>query len=265
MSEVFRFQPGHAPLIVSVPHAGLSIPEDIAASLTEVALDQPDADHAVDQLYDFATDLGASLMAANLSRYVVDLNRPPNDASLYPGQVGSGLVPTETFDGAPLYHSACPSAAEVARRVALYWRPYHAALSAEIARVRARFGYCLLWDAHSITPVEPRLFEGRLPDLNLGSFDGRAAPRALADVVLAAADGAYSRVVDGRFKGGYITRAYGDPQAFVFALQMELAQSTYLAEGARLPDPLLSGQLRSCLKTLLKTFLSEAPSYVRHT
>ena len=265
MSEAaFHLVQGAGPLVLSAPHPGLDIPGEIAARLTPEALDQIDADHAVHELYDFAQDLGATTVTARYSRYVVDLNRPPDDASLYPGQTTTSLVPMETFKGAPVYRAGQePNEAEIVWRTALYWKPYHEALAREIERIKALHGYCLLWDCHSIEPVLPRLFDGRLPQLNLGSFEGRACPTPLARAVLAAAEGRdFTAVLDGRFKGGYITRNYGAPAARTFALQLELAQDTYMTGLGRSPDPAKKSRLRPALFSMLETFLKEAPRHV---
>ncbi len=261
----YHLAPRDGPLILSAPHPGRQLPPDMAARMTQAALDQPDADHQIDRLYDFAGELGATVLTAAWSRYVVDLNRPPDNSPLYPGQFGSGLAPAETFDGDLIYKEGrAPGAEDVAARVARYWRPYHAQLGAQIARIRARHGYCLVWDCHSIAPIAPRLFDGRLPDINLGSFSGAACPTAVAEAVLEAIprDAAYSRVRDGRFKGGYITRHYGDPANRVFALQLELAQSAYLGPDQRRIDADKQAAIRPVLRAMIDTFLSEAPKHV---
>ena len=253
------------PLVLSTPHAGLFLPPELGARMTVTARDQPDADHAVHQLYDMAESLGASTLTAQVSRYVVDLNRPPDDQPLYPGQAGSGLVPIDTFTGEPLYlEGQEPDAAERSARIDAFWRPYHAALADLIARARARHGFCLLWDCHSIAAVSPRLFEGRLPDLNLGAYDGRACPSDLARAVLEAVPptAPFSRVLDGRFKGGFITRRYGQPAEGVFALQLELSQAVYLVPDGRRLDPAKAASLRPHLTAMLKTFIAEARAHV---
>ena len=269
-SSDFRLIERDGPLILSAPHPGRLIPSDLAERMTPEALVQLDADHRVDELYDAAEGLGASTLTAVWSRYVVDLNRPSDDAPLYPGQIGSGLVPTERFDGASLYQRGkAPDRSESADRVARYWRPYHMALERLIETALERHGYCLLWDCHSIDPISPRLFEGRLPDLNLGSFEGRACPSGLAQAVFcqASAHPTFTSVLDGRFKGGFITRHYGLPDRKVFALQLELSYSTYLedgppfADGPRL-DPDRVDRLKPVLRSMLETFLNEAPRHV---
>lgn len=258
------------PLILSAPHPGRLIPPDLAQRMTAEALEQLDADHHVDQLYAFAETLNATTLTAQLSRYVVDLNRPPDDAALYPGQIGSGLVPLERFDGAAIYLPAqTPDAVERTERVERYWRPYHDTLDRLISATVDRHGYCLLWDCHSIAPTSPRLFDGCLPDLNLGSFDGRACPTALAQSVWAetTAFPAFTSVLDGRFKGGFITRHYGQPHRRVFALQLELSYSTYLRDGALFSgppelDPEKVERLTPILTAMLATFAKDACRHV---
>jgi N-formylglutamate deformylase len=233
--EPYKFSEGNGPLLVSMPHVGLHIPDDIAAGMTSLALTLSDTDWHIDRLYDFLDDLGASVIAATQSRYVVDLNRPPDGASLYPGQATTGLCPTDTFDGEPLYNDgAMPDDAAIARRVEDYWKPYHERLKAELRRLKAAHGYALLWDAHSIRSKVPRLFDGRLPDFNIGTAGGASCDPEPARRVVAAAKAAqdYGTVVNGRFKGGYITRQYGRPDDGAHAIQLELSQRTYMDEAA---------------------------------
>ncbi|CAM3877495.1 N-formylglutamate deformylase [Paracidovorax anthurii] len=230
----FTFQAGSTPLLISMPHVGTHVPPDIAARLTAEARQVPDTDWHLERLYDFARGLGASLIAATHSRYVVDLNRPPDGSSLYPGQSVTGLCPTDTFDDTPLYADAAqvPGPAEIDERRQRYWEPYHARLRTELERIRAVHGVAVLWDAHSIRSVLPRFFPGRLPDLNLGTADGASCDPLLARELLAigmAAPG-YGTVLNGRFKGGYITRHYGEPARNVHAVQLEMTQCSYMQE-----------------------------------
>jgi N-formylglutamate deformylase len=232
--EPFLFREGRTPLLVSMPHVGTRIPADIAGDLTDHALGVPDTDWHVDLLYDFLDDLGASVIAATHSRYVVDLNRAPDGADLYPGRDTTELCPTTSFDREPLYRDGrLPDGVEIARRVGVYWEPYHARLAAELERLKAVHGMALLWDAHSIASEVPRFFEGRLTDLNIGTNGGASCDPSLAQRVMAAAEAAhgYSVVLDGRFRGGYITRHYGRPGASVHAVQLEQSQRTYMDEG----------------------------------
>lgn len=257
--EIFTLESGRAPLLVSLPHDGSHIPDALAARMTPAARAAPDTDWFVSRLYAFARELGASILRPNQSRYVVDLNRPPDDVSLYPGQNTTGLCPSVRFTGEPVYLPGQePDAAEVAARVERYWRPYHDALADELARLRARFGRALLWDGHSIRGELPFLFEGRLPDLNLGTASGTSCTPALqarlASVL--ASQTRYSHVINGRFKGGYITRHYGNPARGVEAIQLELAQSTYMDEGATSYLPERAERLeRIVLRPLLEAAL----------
>ncbi len=225
---------GTAPLLISLPHDGSEIPQDIAARMTHAARIAPDTDWHVSQLYAFARELGASMLVPRYSRYVVDLNRPPDDTSLYPGQNTTGLCPAVQFSGAPVYRAGqVPSPDEIVERVQRYWRPYHAALRAELHRLRAEHGHVVLWEAHSIKGSElPFLFDGRLPDFNLGTSSGSSCAPALQSRLEAvlAAQSDYDWVANGRFKGGYITRHYGDPAAGVDAVQLESSQRIYMDE-----------------------------------
>jgi N-formylglutamate amidohydrolase len=251
VTAIYSFTPGDTPLLISVPHAGTFIPGDIAARMTPEALALPDTDWHVEKLYDFAPDMGAGLIVATHSRYVVDLNRDPSGKPLYPGADNSELVPLSTFASQPIYVAGQESdPAEIELRRVAYWEPYHARIAAELDRLHARFGVALLWDGHSIMSRVPRFFDGRLPDFNLGSVRGKSAAPALiaaAMEVLERADG-FSSVLDGRFTGGYITRNYGRPDQGRHALQLEMAESAYLDERAPAGfDPARAAPLKSVL------------------
>jgi N-formylglutamate deformylase len=225
---------GDAPLILSFPHTGTEIPSAIEPALASLWLARKDADHWVDVLYDFAHALGATTIRTSLSRTVIDVNRDPSGASLYPGQTTTGLCPLETFAGEPLYkHGCAPDAAEIARRRAAFFDPYHAALSTQIERLRARHRCVVVYDAHSIRSREPRLFDGELPQFNIGTNGGATCDASLTKAVEMICDrSGMSRVTNGRFRGGWITRHYGKPQSGVHAIQMELAMRGYLREPA---------------------------------
>jgi len=230
---------GQAPLIVSLPHTGTEIPETFLYGLVSPWLARKDADWWIDRLYDFAAGLGATVVRTVISRTVIDVNRDPSGQSLYPGQATTGLCPTETFDGEPLYRpGAEPAAADIAERRRIYFDPYHAALAREIARLRRDHPGVVLYDCHSIRSVIPRLFPGTLPVFNIGTDDGRSCDPGLAAQVEALCDASgSSRVTNGRFKGGYITRAYGRPTEGVHAVQMELACRSYMHEPPGPVDP----------------------------
>jgi N-formylglutamate deformylase len=252
---------GTAPLFVSLPHDGTAVPDEIAARMTDSARRVPDTDWHVSRLYAFARELGASIIAPKFSRYVVDLNRPPDDVSLYPGQNTTGLCPIVQFSGEPVYLPGQePSPDEIAQRVDKYWRPYHDALAAEIARIKAAHGRVVLWEGHSIRAVVPFLFDGRLPDFNLGTANGASCSadlqRRLAGVLEAQRD--YSFAVNGRFKGGYITRHYGDPENGVEAVQLELAQLNYMDEESFAYDETKASRVQMPIRALLEKCDSKA-------
>lgn len=266
MSDV-HLKPGRVPLLISLPHAGFEIPVDQRGRYTDRALASEDTDWHLEAVYaPIAEQLGASLLVPRWSRYLIDLNRPDSDQPMYAGSNNTGLCPLTHFDGQPLYRPGRePDAAERQRRIQAYWRPYHQALQAELQRLRAVHGHALLWDGHSIESELPWLFEGRLPDLNLGSNQGQACgARALQAVGgVLAAQTRYSQVVDGRFKGGHITRHYGRPAEGVQALQMEMVQAVYMLEDRShpAPRPLLEARvdrLRPLLTQLLQAFLDAA-------
>lgn len=234
MNALYEIARGDAPLIVNVPHAGTFVPPALRERFTPVAQTLPDTDWHVERLYGFVPATGATLIHATHSRYVIDLNRDPAGTALYPGIDNTELCPVRTFANAPIYRDAEPSPDEIEARTRTYFAPYHQALAAEIHRVQARHGYVVLLDGHSVPSVAPRLFAGRLPDLNLGTVDGASCAGALAATaqgVLVAAE-TFTSITNGRFKGGWITRRYGDPRGGVQALQLEIVQAAYMDEAA---------------------------------
>ena len=255
-----------APLIVSIPHAGTDL-LDFEPAFVDPWLARKDADWRLDELYDFVAPLGATVLRTKLSRSIIDVNRDPSGASLYPGQATTELVPTTTFDGEPLYREGrTPDAAGIAERRRLYFDPYHAALKAEIARLHEKRKRVAVFDAHSIRSVVPRLFEGELPVFNLGTNSGASCSAGLRETVSEVLMGSsQSMVVDGRFKGGWITRAYGRPSEGVEALQLELACRAYMREPERpapenWPTPIdekRATPTRATITRLLETILSE--------
>ncbi|WP_315902722.1 N-formylglutamate deformylase [Microbaculum marinisediminis] len=240
MDDIVRVRRGGSPLILSMPHAGTEIPQEVARRLNETGLAVPDTDWWIPRLYDFADALDPTVVEARLSRYVVDVNRDPSGTSLYPGQATTELCPTTTFDGEPIYQDGmAPGALETGIRRDRYFWPYHIALRSEIDRVREAHGYALLYDCHSIRSVVPRLFEGPLPVFSIGTNGGQScAPEIEAAITAALAEAPQDEgsemdlgyVVNGRFKGGWITRHFGEPDMRVHAVQMELAQKAYMLE-----------------------------------
>jgi N-formylglutamate deformylase len=255
----FTLQQGSVALLVSLPHTGTEIPGELRDAFVPRVLDLEDTDWHLQRLYDFLPALGASVLAPRYSRYVIDLNRPPDDAPMYPGASNTELCPTRFFTGDALYPEGhAVSVEERARRREAYWQPYHAALQAELLRLGALHGYALLWDAHSIRSQIPWLFQGTLPGLNLGTADGASADASIAQTLtgLCTAAPEFSHVLNGRFKGGYITRRYGAPQLKVHAVQLEMCQYLYMQETlpfaydearARKIQPLLASMLTGAL------------------
>lgn len=252
---VFSVRPGTLPVLISMPHVGTHVPADISATMTDVARYVDDCDWHLERLYAFAARRGASLIVPSHARYVVDLNRPPDNENLYPGQDTTGLLPIDTFEKAPLYHPGGePTQAEVSRRVAQFWQPYHDALASTLAELKARHGAVLLWEAHSIRSHVPRFFEGRLPDFNFGTANGASAAPGMAQALAECVGrhGGYTAAANGRFKGGYITRYYGRPDQGIHAVQLELSQITYMQETRpHAYDETLAARVEPLLETLL--------------
>jgi N-formylglutamate deformylase len=259
MSNVILHQ-GSAPLLISLPHDGSHIPADIAGRMQPTARRSLDTDWHVGRLYGaLAETLGASLLRPLASRYVVDLNRPADGHALYPGRRETGLVPTISFAGEALYaEGAEPDAADIQRRVDTYWQPYHAAIAQELERLRQAHGHVVLWEGHSIRSRVPMLFDGRLADFNLGTAGGDSCSEPLQQRLQACLDAQqrYSHVVNGRFKGGYITRHYGRPQDGIQAIQLELAQCTYMDEASLDYQPDRAVEVQALIAQLLRACLA---------
>ena len=260
---VFALHCGATPLVLSLPHVGTTIPDELKPHFTERALQVEDTDWHLEQLYDFAKAIGVSVIVPRISRYVIDLNRPPDDTPMYPGASNTELCPARFFNGDALYvNGAAPNAGAIVRRRATYWQPYHEALRAELDRVRDQFGYALLWDGHSIRSEIPWLFEGKLPDLNLGTARGMSCALTLRDTLIneLQRNPQFTHAADGRFKGGYITRRYGRPENNIHAVQMEICQSLYMQES--LPFDYLdtrANQVQPLLQRLLEIMLTWKP------
>ena len=228
--EVFEFVEGTHPILISMPHNGIQIPQNLLPSMTESAQTMVDTDWYLDKLYQFAVNNGCYLINPKYSRYVIDLNRSEDNENLYPGQDTTGLCPITQFDKQPIYSGQPPSDADIDERITKFWRPYHDKLSITIDELKKQFGNVLLFEAHSIKSVVPRFFEGRLPDFNFGTNNDASCSELLTEKISLWQPNGYSKVVNGRFKGGYITRHYGEPEKGVHALQLELSQATYMNE-----------------------------------
>lgn len=262
-SDIYTLTPGSGTVLISVPHAGTVIPADLAPRYQPRALEVEDTDWHLEQIYAFATAMGAGLIAPRHSRFVIDLNRSPDNTPMYAGANNTELCPTRFFTGDPIYRDdQAPDAAEIARRRAVYWQPYHDALARELARIRARHGHAILFDGHSIKSTLPWLFEGKLPDLNLGTVSGDSCAPGLRAALsqLLASQHDFTQVTDGRFKGGHITRHFGRPAEGQHAIQLEMCWSTYMAE---LPpyqmDPVRVARLAPVLRALVQTMLDWKP------
>lgn len=258
--DTFTLTRGSVPLLISLPHNGSYIPDELAQRMQSWGRRSPDTDWHVAQLYEpLAQELGASVLKPLASRYVIDLNRPADGQALYPGRRETGLVPTIGFDGEPLYlEGKEPDAYEIRQRVDSWWRPYHQALAEEIARLKEQHGRVVLWEGHSIRSRVPMLFEGRLPDFNLGTADGASCGAelqwSLTNVM--EAQSRYDFVLNGRFKGGYITRQYGKPGEGVQAVQLELAQRQYMNEESFAWDAALAPMVQATIRQLLRQCLA---------
>ncbi len=258
-SEIYTLHHGTTPLVISMPHVGTAIPPQQRGRYTPRALEVEDTDWFLDRLYGFAAVLGASLLVPLTSRYVIDLNRPPTNAPMYPGQNNTELCPTRHFTGEPIYREGQePDEAEIRRRIEAYWRPYHAALRDEAERLKARHGHAVIFDAHSIKSELPWLFPGMLPHLNLGTVEGRSCHPVLRDALATALaqQERFGWVVDGRFKGGHITREYGRPQEGVHTVQLEMCWRTYMDETPPRWNDARAAEVTPLLRRLVETMIT---------
>lgn len=259
MEDLFDFHGGSSPLLVNVPHAGTRVPDNIFGRFSNSGKRLPDTDWHVPRLYAFAKDLGASMLCANYSRYIIDLNRPIDGKPLYDDEKSTGLIPDSLFDGSPLYADQEPLTEEdIKKRIETYYKPYHAKIAEVLNQLKDTHGYALLYDAHSIASRVPNLFKGKLPDLNLGTANAEScAPEigyAISEVIRASE---YTSSVNGRFVGGHITRYYGKPNKNIHAVQMEIGQSTYMDEGGDFAyNEDKAGKLIPTLQNVLSTLLT---------
>lgn len=269
-ADFLKVHRGQAPVIIAFPHTGTYIPAGIEARLTSPWLARKDADWWIDRLYDFADELDVTTVRTAISRTVIDVNRDPSGVSLYPGQATTELCPTTSFDGEPLYREKqAPDADEIEARKQAWFDPYHAALVAEITRLRALHPQVVLYDAHSIRSNIPRLFQGRLPQFNIGTNGGVTCAPALSIAASQVCDqSGMNFVLNGRFKGGWTTRHYGRPFEGVHALQMELACRGYMDEPAEVApdnwptpyDPARADTLKQVLRSVIGAAIGFANS-----
>ena len=263
--ETFSFYEGNSPLLVSIPHDGRLLSDDINKLFKEKFLELPDTDWHMNRLYESFKDTQWNIISANFSRYVVDLNRSSDDTKLYKDYQSTGLCPIKSFSGEHLYSDDNEiSELTIKRRVESYWKPYHDKINQTLESIKSKYGYAILWDAHSIKSRIPNLFEGELPNLNIGTNSGESCPNSITESIhKVASDSGFSVVINDRFKGGYITRHYGKPAENVFAIQMEIAQRTYMNELTLSYDERLSKKLTPILKLMLDTFIVNSAEYFK--
>jgi len=258
--HVFEYATGSVPLIISMPHSGSFIPEDIHEQMTKEGQKSKDTDWFVEQLYAFAKARGVYWLQSNYSRYVIDLNRSPDDVALYPGRDTTELCPTSTFDKAPIYqHNNVPNHAEIASRITNYWLPYHQQLQNTISEITNTYGFVIVLEAHTIASRVPRFFTGQLSDFNFGTNNGQSCTAELLTALKALDFGAYSVVFDGTFKGGYITRHYAKPHENIFTIQLELSQAVYMNEETSEWSASKAGDCEPYLVKLIDTLLNWSP------
>lgn len=256
MTSSYTLSMGNTGMLISMPHNGQLIPQDIADTMTPCAKHVADTDWYMDKLYDFATSMGISVISPKYSRYVIDLNRNSSGEILYSGANNTELCPTSTFDLSPLYlPNKMPNQAEIQRRIELYWQPYHLALTATLASLKQQYAKVVLLDAHSILSQVPRFFSGQLPDFNFGSANGISCDQNLLEQIQQLDFSSYSSIYNGRFKGGYITRAYGDPDNNIHAIQLELSQVTYMDEPSNHYNELKATQVKKQLQNIVRCLL----------
>jgi formiminoglutamase len=267
MTTTHEIREGTSPIILGFPHTGTEVPPEIWARLNHNGKLLADTDWHIHNLYDGLLD-GITTVRATFHRYVIDANRDPQGISLYPGQNTTGLIPETDFDGKAIWNDdQAPDETDIAKRLRDFHAPYHAALAAEIERVKAIHGVAILYDCHSIRSHIPFLFESKLPDFNIGTDMGKTCDSAIeqAAVAVTSAAAGYDSVLNGRFKGGWTTRHYANPEHGVHVIQMELAQSTHLATEAPpfAYDAAKAERLRVHLKDILVRLAEIAPSLKR--
>lgn len=253
MNSTYSLSPGTIGMLISMPHNGQEIPQNIANNMVPNSLNIADTDWYIDKLYDFAKAMGIYTLTPKHSRYVIDLNRNPSGEVLYKGESNTELCPTTAFDSSPLYlENKTPTTQEVANRIEHYWQPYHCVLKNTLAELKKEHGKVVLLDAHSILSRVPRFFEGKLPDFNFGNAGGLSCDEKLIEDIKSIDFHPYSSVYNGRFKGGYITRTYGDPINNIHAIQLELSQDTYMDETSHSYNEVKAEQVKKYLKAVVE-------------
>ncbi len=253
------------PLLLSIPHCGTMIPQDLRDQYKPDFIHKPDdTDWFVDQLYDFAPSLGITTISAVYSRWVIDLNRDPENKPLYSdGRIITSLCPSTNFLGEALYLDERPSVheAETQRRLQLYYWPYHEKLDALLDDLKSEFGKVLLWECHSIRQRVPTISSEKLPDLILGDVDGESASPAIIETAYnCLKESSYSLSHNFPFKGGYITRKYGLPLKNQQAIQLEMTKINYMDDTETSFHPNKAEQMKALLKTTLGLLIDSLSS-----
>lgn len=263
-NKAFSFFSGNTPLLVSMPHSGLQLTEEVENCLTDKAKGLPDTDWYIPELYSFLGEMEVACISANYSRYVIDLNRPLDDKPLYQSKT-TGLFPGILFDESPVFKKEQkPSDQHRIWCKENIWEPYHRKIRSELERIKSEFGYAILFDAHSIAAEVPMLFEGKLIDFNFGNNNGNScASNLIESISEVVGSSAYSQITNGRFKGGYITRSFGQPEKGLHAIQLELSQATYLKDqtenGYHLDSEKLN-TIKLLLNTLINSLINNEPN-----
>lgn len=259
MNSSYTLTTGNIGVLISMPHNGQLIPKHIADTMTSTAKAVPDTDWYMDRLYDFASEMGAYVISPKYSRYVIDLNRASSGEALYANANNTELCPTTAFNLSPLYlENKQPTEQEINDRIADYWQPYHQELATTLAHLKQKYNKVVLLDAHSILSKVPRFFEGRLPDFNFGSGDGISCAQELMQNIELLDLSPYTSTSNGRFKGGYITRAYGNPEQNIHAIQLELSQFTYMDEPSDHYNEQKAEQVKVKLKAIVQCLIDFA-------
>ncbi|MDP7592782.1 MAG: N-formylglutamate deformylase [Litorilituus sp.] len=259
MDSSYTLTTGNIGVLISMPHNGQLIPKNITETMTSTARNVPDTDWYMDKLYDFANTMGAYIISPKYSRYVIDLNRSSHGKALYTNANNTELCPTTAFDLSSLYlPNKQPSSQEISERISCYWQPYHQELTNTLAHLKQKYHKVVLLDAHSILSKVPRFFEGKLPDFNFGSADGISCDEKLMQKVMQLDLSPYTSISNGRFKGGYITRAYGAPKENVHAIQLELSQHTYMDEPSDNYNEQKASQVKLKLKAIVQCLIDFA-------
>jgi N-formylglutamate deformylase len=246
-----------APILLSIPHCGTAFPKELINEYEpELYKEQDDTDWFVDQLYDFANAMGITTISAVYSRWVIDLNRHPENRDLYSdGRLITGLCPVTNFLGNAIYKDGRKSIAEdeIQRRLAAYYLPYHQKIAEHLMALKERFGQVLLWDCHSIRKSLPALHKEPFSDLIISDADGQSSAAKLSDTAfLHLSSSTYSVKRNYPFKGGYITRHFGKPKENQHAIQLEMSKNVYMDDLEKTYVDKKAQKIQTLLKSTLE-------------